>query len=103
MLPHKTARGAAALARLQAFEGVPPPYDKKKRVVIPSALRVLKLKPQRPFTVLGRLSHEVGWGYQDVIEKLEAKRKTKAAAWYARQKQLKIFKSQAILEAAKSK
>jgi len=31
MIPHKTQRGAAALARLRAFEGVPPPYDKKKR------------------------------------------------------------------------
>ena len=30
MIPHKTQRGAAALARLRAFEGVPPPYDKKK-------------------------------------------------------------------------
>jgi len=31
MLPHKTARGAAALGRLKAFEGVPAPYDTKKR------------------------------------------------------------------------
>ena len=28
MLPHKTARGAAALNRLKCFEGVPPPFDK---------------------------------------------------------------------------
>ena len=28
MIPHKTARGAAALERLKAFEGVPAPYDK---------------------------------------------------------------------------
>ena len=28
MLPHKTARGQAALERLKVFEGIPPPYDK---------------------------------------------------------------------------
>ncbi len=32
MIPHKTPRGAAALDRLKAFEGVPHPYDKVRRV-----------------------------------------------------------------------
>lgn len=39
MVPHKTARGAAALDRLKVFEGIPAPYDKLKRVVVPDALR----------------------------------------------------------------
>ena len=39
MIPHKTKRGAAALARLKVYEGVPPPYDKTKRVVVPDALK----------------------------------------------------------------
>ena len=39
MIPHKTKHGAAALARLKAYEGVPPPYDKIKRMVIPDALK----------------------------------------------------------------
>lgn len=39
MIPHKTKRGAAALARMKAYEGVPPPYDKTKRLVIPDALK----------------------------------------------------------------
>merc|ERR1711948_236848 len=30
MTPHKTERGKDALKRLQTFEGVPPPYDKRK-------------------------------------------------------------------------
>lgn len=47
MIPHKTKRGAEALKRLKVFDGIPPPYDKKKRVVVPTALRVLKLKPGR--------------------------------------------------------
>ncbi|PQQ13536.1 60S ribosomal protein L13a-4 [Prunus yedoensis var. nudiflora] len=32
MIPHKTKHGAAALARLKAYEDVPPPYDKIKRM-----------------------------------------------------------------------
>lgn len=47
MLPHKTARGKEALERLKVFEGIPPPYDKKKRMVVPSALKVLRLNPAR--------------------------------------------------------
>ena len=49
MVPHKTARGTAALERLKLFEGVPPPYDRKKRMVVPEALRVLRLKPGRKY------------------------------------------------------
>lgn len=67
MIPHKTARGAAALERLKVFEGVPPPYDKKKKMVVPQALRVLRLQPGRKYCTVGRLSHEVGWKYQDVV------------------------------------
>lgn len=67
MIPHKTARGTAAMERLKVFEGVPPPYDKKKRVVVPQALRVLRLRPGRKYCTVGRLSHEVGWKYQDVV------------------------------------
>lgn len=39
MIPHKTKRGEAALARLKTYEGVPPPYDRTKRMVIPDALK----------------------------------------------------------------
>jgi len=52
MVPHKSARGAAALERLKLFEGVPPPYDKKKRMVVPDALRVLRLKPGRKYCTI---------------------------------------------------
>jgi|SRR3569833_266576 len=69
MIPHKTSRGAAALERLKVFEGVPPPYDKKKKMVVPQALRVLRLQPGRKYCTVGRLSHEVGWKYQDVVER----------------------------------
>ncbi|KAG6466353.1 hypothetical protein ZIOFF_075844 [Zingiber officinale] len=42
MIPHKPKRGVAALARLKAYEGVPPPYDKIKRMVIPDALKYME-------------------------------------------------------------
>merc|ERR1712025_264096 len=64
------------------FEGVPPPYDKKKKMAIPSALKVLRLKAGRRFCSLGRLGHEVGWKYQDIVAALEAKRKVKGEAFY---------------------
>ncbi|RWS17990.1 60S ribosomal protein L13a-like protein [Dinothrombium tinctorium] len=86
MLPHKTKRGDAALMRLRVHEGIPPPYDKKKRMVVPSALRILKLNPRRKYCTLGRLSHEVGWKYQSVIETLELKRKAKSSIRYAKKK-----------------
>ncbi|SCU86443.1 LAME_0D06150g1_1 [Lachancea meyersii CBS 8951] len=86
MVSHKTARGKAAMERLKVFEGVPPPYDKKKRVVVPQALRVLRLKPGRKYTTLGKLSTSVGWKYEDVVSKLEEKRKVRSAEYYAKKK-----------------
>jgi large subunit ribosomal protein L13Ae len=73
----------AALERLKVFEGIPPPFDKVKRMVVPQALRVLRLKPGRKYCTVGRLSHEVGWRYADVVSKLEERRKVKSAAAYA--------------------
>ncbi|KAJ1984424.1 60S ribosomal protein L16A [Dimargaris cristalligena] len=84
MVPHKTHRGATALNRLQVFEGVPPAYATKKRMVVPQALRVLRLKPGRKYATLGRLASEIGWKYQEIVSTLEAKRKVKGAAFYER-------------------
>lgn len=47
MLPHKTARGAEALKHFKVFEGIPPAYEKVKRMVVPAALRIVRLKPGR--------------------------------------------------------
>jgi ribosomal protein uL13 len=88
MVAHKTARGQAALARLKAFEGIPHPFDKEKRKVIPAALRVTRLKyvsaqqavcvvcsppvcccrPGRRFCQLGELASQVGWKHFDLIK-----------------------------------
>ncbi|KAG2194136.1 hypothetical protein INT47_004206 [Mucor saturninus] len=102
MVPHKTARGAAALDRIKLFEGVPAPYDRTKRMVIPAALRVLRLKPGRKYTTIGRVSHEVGWKYQDVVAKLEEKRKAKSAAYYQRKTALAAIQKKAVESKADS-
>jgi len=47
MIPHKTQRGKDALRRLKVYEGCPPPYNRRKRVVVPGAMRVMCLKPGR--------------------------------------------------------
>ena len=80
MIPHKTKRGAATLARLKAYEGIPPPYDKMKRMVIPDALKVLRLQAGHKYCLLGRLSLEVGWNHYDTIRELEKKRKERRLA-----------------------
>ncbi|XP_064222841.1 large ribosomal subunit protein uL13-like [Aotus nancymaae] len=96
MLPHKTQRGQAAVDRLKVFDGIPPPYDKKKRMVAPAALKVVRLKPTRKFAYhLGCLAHEVGWKYQAVTATLEEKRKEKAKIHYRKKKQLMRLRKQA--------
>merc|ERR1711890_148785 len=100
MVPHKSEKGKEAMKRLQTFEGVPPPYDKKKKMVIPSALKVLRLKPGRKYCSLGRLSHDVGWKYQDIVAALEAKRKVKAESFYKGAQEVKKAK-QAVMKDAK--
>ena len=95
MVPHKTSRGAAALERMKAFEGVPSPYDKIKRMVIPAALRALQLKPGRNYCRLGDLSHEFGWKYQQVVSTLEEKRKVLSKAYYEKMKETRKNKLQA--------
>jgi LSU ribosomal protein L13P len=75
MIPHKTAKGAAALGRLKIFEGVPPPYDTTKRQVIPQAMRCVKLASFRKYCLLGDLSTQVGWSKQNLVSKLEDQRR----------------------------
>eukprot|EP00938_MAST-03A_sp_MAST-3A-sp1_P002143 g2143.t1 len=82
MVPHKTKRGECALARLKVFEGIPSPYDRQKRMVVPDALKVVRIKPGRDFCVLGELATHAGWKHYALIKDLEATRKEKAAAFY---------------------
>ncbi|KAF8818749.1 ribosomal protein RPL13A [Cardiosporidium cionae] len=89
MVPHKLPRGQAALGRLQLFDGIPSPYNKKKRIVVPEALKVIRLKPGRKFCKLGDLSSKVGWSSGALIERLEEKRKVRSAFYFQKKKELK--------------
>lgn len=59
MVPHKTQRGAKALERIKVFEGVPPPYDKTKRMVVPTCLKVACLQHGHRYCRLADLSTQV--------------------------------------------
>jgi hypothetical protein len=59
MIPHKTKRGAAAMDRLKVFEGVPPAYETVKRMVVPDALKVLRLQHGHKSVKLGDLAATV--------------------------------------------
>lgn len=90
MVPYKTRRGKLALNRLKVFEGIPPPYDKQKRVCVPTAMKILCLRSDRKYCQVGRVAHEVGWQYKDVVSTLEAKRKIKARLHYTHKKRLEV-------------
>merc|ERR1712079_286047 len=77
------------------IRGCSSPLPKKKKMVIPSALKVLRLKAGRRFCSLGRLGHEVGWKYQDIVAALEAKRKVKGEAFY--KAKVEVAKAKAAL------
>lgn len=91
MIPHKSSRGAAALKRLELYEGVPPAQDRVKKMVVPAALRVLRLKPGRKYCTVKRISAEVGWNYKDVVDRLEEKRKVKGQAYFERKVGFLVF------------
>ena len=57
------------------------------------------MRADRNYTVLGDLSKEVGWGYTDLVAKLEAQRKIKEQAYYAQKKAAAAVKSKAEKEA----
>jgi len=100
MIPHKTYRGKCAMERLKVFEGIPAPYDAMKRMVVPDAFRVTRLKPGRRFCVLGRIAAEIGWKQQEVVKRLEAKRKAQSEVYWGKKKAL-LKKEKAANAAAK--
>lgn len=100
MIPHKTIRGREAMLRFKSFEGIPHPYDKMKRMVVPDALRVVKLRPGRKFTHIGELATLTGWKHQALIGNLEDKRKVKSKAFYEQKKAKAALYKKAQAESA---
>lgn len=100
MVHQKTERGQEALTRLSTFDGIPAPYDKQKRMVVPAALRVVRLKPEREFTVMGELASSVGWKHKDLLVRLEAKRKAEGKEFYEAKKAKMALRKKAEAECA---
>merc|ERR1712195_263859 len=61
----------------------PYPYDQKKRMVVPNALKVLRMKSGRNFTHLKDIAKIAGWAQGDLVDTLEYRRKAKSAKYYA--------------------
>ena len=102
MTPHKTPRGAAALGRLKTFEGVPTPYNETKRMIVPEAYKVLRIKNFRKVTQLGDLAVKFGWTKQQLVEKLEEKRIAKSTKRFeTRQKEQEAKRKAATSESVK--
>lgn len=99
MLPRKTKRGDAALYRLKAYEGVPPQFALKKRMVVPDALRITHLRSSSKYTNIGHLAGEMGWKYGSLIRKMEEQRKIESAAQYEKRKADAKLKEQAVEKA----
>merc|ERR1712006_33801 len=99
MLPHVWYRGSAAFQRIKAVEGVPDPFDQIKKMVVPDALRVTRLKPGRKYTDMGKLAAELGWGYKEVVQKHEDARKVRALEWYEKKKVASAALAKALEEA----
>lgn len=95
MVHQKTARGQAAIGRLSTFDGIPAPYDKQQRVVVPAALRTMRLKPGRDYTIIGVLADSVGWKHKELLGRLEAKRKADAKGFYLAKKAKLALRRQA--------
>jgi len=57
-----------------------------KKKVIPAALRTVRLQPGRNYCVIGELANSVGWKHQELVGKLEDKRRAKADNFYAKKK-----------------
>jgi len=62
-------------------------------------LKVIRLKNYRKFCTLGDLCHEAGWKHQNVVEKLEAKRKERSHKFYEKKHNTQTKRAQALKNA----
>jgi large subunit ribosomal protein L13Ae len=75
MLPHKTKRGTAALMNLRVYEGIPFPFNRMKKFIVPVAFRIAKLSPGHKYSVLGEIASQIGWTKRNIVQSLVWKKK----------------------------
>lgn len=100
MLRHKESHGVAALNRLRVFDGCPFPYDHKKRMVVPEALKVLRMKSHRRFCSMGDLAALGGWTKQGVVARLEENRKAKSQKFHDLKEKKQAARAKAMNDAS---
>merc|ERR1740115_559772 len=76
MMPHKTARGAAALQRLKVF----------------------RIKSFRHTCKVGDLANQVGWRNKAMVEKLEEKRLAKSQVYYDAKKKKTVARAKQMAD-----
>ena len=103
MLPHKTPIGAAALKRVQCFDGCPLSLNAKKKFVVRDALKCVRLKPRARFCCLGDVAETCGWTKSAILNKFEAKRAGKNREWHLKRVQAKKTKQSKIQNNAEIK
>lgn len=64
-------------------------------MVVPEALKIMRIRDNRKFCVLGDLAKLVGWNRKDLVESLEEKRKVKANKFYEMKKKKMEARSKA--------
>merc|ERR1711972_591927 len=83
----------------KSFEGIPHPFDRKKRMVIPHCLKVIRLRPERRYCKLGDLSASYGWKHQELLARLEGQRKVKSSAFHKKKVSASKAKQAAVKNA----
>nr|6ZU5_LO0 Chain LO0, uL13 [Paranosema locustae] len=73
MVPYKKKRGAAALQRLQVFEGIPEKFENTERSICPRALLEYCANPIRKSATYGKLLSEFGWKHLNITEEMKKK------------------------------
>lgn len=68
-------------------------------MVVPDALKVLRMAHGRRFCKLGDLASAVGWRHASTIKELEAKRKERSAEYFKAAKKLAIVRAKAAKSA----
>ena len=103
MIPYKTSKGAAAMGRIKCFDGCPVSCNTLKKMVIPSALKAVKLAPRAKYCKLGNVAKECGWTKSQLIDDLEAKRAAKNHEWYLKKIENEKAENKAIKKNAEIK
>ena len=103
MIPYKTAKGAAAMGRLKCYDGCPLSANNMKKMVIPDALKAVKLGPRARYCVLGNVAKECGWTQQELIDEMEEKRIKKNHEWYVNKVKLEKAQEAEIMKNAEIK